>query len=151
MTWLNHEYTWDAADTIPTCWPKHPHIINEIAVVADQRRRAHLDPASNTLEEWHRYCLPAFIDRMRGRLKAHCDHDHTRWPGRGRHSEYTSDNEAERRQVMFAADAAALNQGPTPQSSRPGPRLSGDCQENGGSGLGLTERNDHDDDRSERS
>ncbi|NHA01229.1 hypothetical protein G5V59_18940 [Nocardioides sp. W3-2-3] len=31
---------------------------------------------SDALEEWHRYCLTAFTDRMRNRLRAHCDDEH---------------------------------------------------------------------------
>jgi hypothetical protein len=30
----------DVADVIPLCWPQHPHLVHEIAVLADQRRRA---------------------------------------------------------------------------------------------------------------
>jgi hypothetical protein len=37
--WLNHEYAWDIASLIPACWPRHPHIVHEMAVLADQRRR----------------------------------------------------------------------------------------------------------------
>jgi hypothetical protein len=39
VTWLNHEYVWDVANVIPPCWP-HPHLVHEIAVLADQRHRA---------------------------------------------------------------------------------------------------------------
>ena len=68
VTWLNHEYVWDpAAGIIPPCWPQHPHLVHEIAVLADQRRRAGLDLTSSSLEEWHRYCLPAFLERLKAR------------------------------------------------------------------------------------
>jgi hypothetical protein len=40
VDWLVTEYTWEVADTIPACWPQHPHLVHEIAVLADQRRRA---------------------------------------------------------------------------------------------------------------
>ena len=80
VIWLNHEYTWDVSGLIPHCWPQHPHLVHEIAVLADQRRRAGLAMTSDALEEWHRYCLPAFVDRMRNRLRAHCDDEHQRWP-----------------------------------------------------------------------
>ena len=39
VTWLNHEYVCDVADVIPPCWPQHPHLVHEVAVLADQRRR----------------------------------------------------------------------------------------------------------------
>ena len=79
VIWLNHDYTWDAQQggMIPACWPQHPHLVHEIAVLADQRRRAGLAKTSDALEEWHRYCLPSFTDRMRARLRSHCDDGHT--------------------------------------------------------------------------
>ena len=40
VTWLNREYVWDVGAVIPGCWPQHPHLVHEIAVLADQRRRA---------------------------------------------------------------------------------------------------------------
>jgi len=121
VIWLNHEYTWEVASTIPSCWPHHPHLVHEIAVIADQRRRAHLDITSNSLEEWHRYCLPAFTDRMRGRLKSHCDDTHARWPGRGRHGEHTSENDAAARHATFAADVDTTSRRGT-TSDHPNPR-----------------------------
>lgn len=42
VAWFNHEYVWDPASMVPPCWPHHPHLIHEIAVLADQRRRAGL-------------------------------------------------------------------------------------------------------------
>ncbi len=48
VTWFNHEYVWDHnAGMIPACWPQHPHLVHEIAVLADQRRRAGIDPTSS--------------------------------------------------------------------------------------------------------
>jgi hypothetical protein len=69
VTWLNHEYVWDVGDVIPPCWPQHPHLVHEIAVLADQRRRAGQALTSEPLEEWHRYSLPSFTERMRTRLR----------------------------------------------------------------------------------
>jgi hypothetical protein len=54
VTWLNHEYVWDVADVIPPCWPQHPHLVDEIAVLADQRRRAGQAHTSDPLEDWQR-------------------------------------------------------------------------------------------------
>jgi hypothetical protein len=52
---------------IPACWPQHPHLVHEIVVLADQRRRAGHALTSDASKEWHRYSLPAFIDGdMRG-------------------------------------------------------------------------------------
>ncbi|MDN5899215.1 MAG: hypothetical protein L0H74_04030 [Brachybacterium sp.] len=108
VIWLNHEYTWDLSGLIPGCWPSHPHLIHEIAVIADQRRRAGLAKNSDALEEWHRYCLPAFSDRMRNRIRAHCEDKHGRWPGKPRHSEHLSQDATEKREDAFARDVDAL-------------------------------------------
>ncbi len=76
VDWLVTEYVWEAADTIPACWPQHPHLVHEIAVLADQRRRAGHAFTSDALEEWHRYSLPAFTERMKSRLRNHCEDGH---------------------------------------------------------------------------
>jgi hypothetical protein len=62
VTWLNHEYIWDVADVIPPCWPQHPHLVHEIAVLADQRRHAGLALTSDAFGEWHRYSMPSLTD-----------------------------------------------------------------------------------------
>jgi len=108
VIWLNREYSWDVVGMIPTCWPDHPHLVHELAVVADQRRRAGLANTSDALEEWHRYCLPAFLDRMRTRLKSHCDDGHARWPGRSRHNEHTSERDSAAREGTYVSDVDAL-------------------------------------------
>ena len=101
VIWVNHEYVWDPEGTIPPCWPLHPHIVQEVAVMADQRRRASVALDSNALEEWHRYTLPGFLERLRSRLKAHCDQDHQPWPARSRHVRHTGDGHAKRRRQAF--------------------------------------------------
>ena len=40
VVWLNAEYVWDVSAAIPACWPRHPDLVHEIAVLADKRRRA---------------------------------------------------------------------------------------------------------------
>jgi hypothetical protein len=107
-TWLNQEYSWDTDTLIPACWPLHPHLVHEIAVVADQRRRAGLALTSDALEEWHRYCLSAFTDRIRARLRAHCDEDHRPWPGLHRHREHLDDKHTKKRNDTYNADVATL-------------------------------------------
>lgn len=121
VVWLNHEYTWDPDAMIPPCWPHHPHLVHELAVLADQRRRASLALESNALEEWHRYTLPGFHDRVRARLKAHCDQDHQPWPSRGRHTRHIALNHAEDRRSLLDADIRSLG---APQPTLPArPRL----------------------------
>lgn len=108
VLWLNQEYVWDPGGIIPPCWPQHPHLVHELAVLADQRRRVGIALDSNGLEEWHRYTLPGFLDRMRARLKAHCDQDHQPWPARGRLARYADTGNADRRQDAFNADVSRL-------------------------------------------
>jgi len=123
VVWLNHEYAWDVATMIPTCWPTHPHLVHEVAVLADQRRRAGLAMTSGALEEWHRYSLPCFLDRQRGRLRSHCDDGHQEWPGRSRHTQHTSAHDTAFRDGRYACDLDALRSSTaTPPGQRP-PRL----------------------------
>ena len=121
VVWINHEYLWDPDGTIPPCWPQHPHLIHELAVLADQRRRAGIALDSNALEEWHRYTLPGFLERLRGRLKAHCETDHQPWPARSRHSRHTNDPNTQRRQQTFDDDVRRLS--PPEQNTASRPRL----------------------------
>ncbi len=116
VIWLNHEYVWDPnAGMIPTCWPQHAHLVHEIAVLADQRRRASIDTTSSTLEEWHRYCLPAFLDRLKARTKQGCDEQHGRWPAASRFER--ADRGAGVREGRFRGDLASLTNvsNPAPQ------------------------------------
>ena len=108
VTWLNHEYVWDVADVIPPCWAQHPHLVHEIAVLADQRRRAGLGLSSDALEEWHRYSLPSFRERMKTRLRSHCQEDHQSWPAKGRHTRHIAEASRHRRMHAYAADLRAL-------------------------------------------
>ncbi|QZN87076.1 hypothetical protein [Cellulomonas sp. C5510] len=109
VTWLNHEYAWDPDSMIPSCWPRHPHLVHEIAVLADFRRRAGLAVTADALEEWHRYALPAFTDRMRQRLRQHCqDSDHEVWPAQGRYTRHQGDESRRHRAMAYGADVATL-------------------------------------------
>lgn len=110
VEWINSEYVWEASGgtCIPDCWPLHPHLVHELAVVADQRRRAGHAPTSDILENWHRYVLPGFVDRMRLRLKQSCDDDHQPWPARSRHTRHISEAASGRRLAAFEADLRAL-------------------------------------------
>jgi hypothetical protein len=108
VIWLNHEYVWDVADVIPLCWPQHPHLVHEIAVLADHRRRAGRALTSDALEEWHRYSLPSFKERMKTRLRSHCQENHQAWPAKGRHTRHIAEASRHRRMHAYAADLAAL-------------------------------------------
>jgi hypothetical protein len=103
--WINHEYSWSPQHTIPGCWPAHPSVAHELAALACLRRTAGTSLAPDLLEDWHRYALPAFLDRMVGRLGNGCQPGrHTEWPGAVRYGEYVADAEADRRAQAFSAD-----------------------------------------------
>ena len=70
--WVNHEYGWGVERLIPPCWPQHPHIAHELPVLADQRYTAGQAFHGGALEEWHRYTLPLFLERMTARLGNRC-------------------------------------------------------------------------------
>jgi len=118
VTWLNAEYVWDVIGVVPACWPSHPHLVHEIAVLADQRRRAGLAFASDALEEWHRYALPAFTERMRGRVKNHCEEGHQQWPAKGRYARHISEAARTQRHDTCERDHGTLSRTsrPVPQS-----------------------------------
>lgn len=120
VLWLNHEYVWDPDAMIPPCWPQHPHLVHELAVLADQRRRVGLTLDSNGLEEWHRYTLPGFLDRTRARLKAHCDQDHQPWPARGRYARHADARQDKRRQDAYNDDVRQLQHSGPFVPTRPG-------------------------------
>ncbi len=104
VTWLNHEHVWDVADVIPTCWPQHPHLVHEIAVLADQRHRIGQALTRDPLDEWHRHGPPSFIERMRSRLRNHCQEDHQSWPAKGRYTQHIGEATCHKRMDAYAAD-----------------------------------------------
>jgi len=123
VIWFNHEYVWDHnVGMIPACWPQHPHLVHEIAVVADQRRRAGLDPTSSALEEWHRFGVPGFLERLRTRTKNGCDEHHAAWPATARYVRSTGVRSTDLRSKLFALDVATL-QPPDPAPTTKPPAL----------------------------
>ena len=106
--WVNHEHGWGVDRLIPPCWPAHPHIGHELAVLADQRRAAGLALGGDLLEEWHRYSLPMFQDRLVGRLGNRCVTKHDEWPAAARHRAYVSEGGQQQRAGWFADDLASI-------------------------------------------
>ncbi|MGJ7442916.1 hypothetical protein [Aquipuribacter sp. MA13-13] len=107
VSWLNHEYVWDADAGILPCWPQHPHLVHEIAVLTDQRYRAAQAFTSDALEDWHRYSLPAFHDRARTRTHGHCHDGHEPWPATARHTRHTAPATRTHRERTYDHDAPA--------------------------------------------
>ncbi|GIG23321.1 hypothetical protein Cch01nite_40450 [Cellulomonas chitinilytica] len=119
VNWVNTEYVWDAGAMIPACWPRHPHLVHELAVLADLRRRAATALTSDSLEEWHRYALPAFLDRMAQRTKTYCADNHEPRPVQGRlvrNAEATGN-----RMANFRSDVATIADPAEPPKSVPQP------------------------------
>ncbi|WP_297776612.1 hypothetical protein [Mycobacterium sp.] len=88
--WINEEHTWRVDRLIPICWIQHPHIAHEIATLACQRHNATYAVTPDALEDWHRYALPAFLDRITQRIGATgCPPDkHQSCPGAARHARH---------------------------------------------------------------
>lgn len=108
VTWFNHEYVWDpAAGMIPPCWPLHPHLVHEVGVLADQRRRIEMASTGNALEEWHRYVVPGLLDRIQKRVKQHCDEVHQPWPARARFARQQTAQQIQARFSAFEGDLTA--------------------------------------------
>jgi hypothetical protein len=63
--WINHECQRRPDTVIPSCWPAHPHIAHELAVIASLRHNARLAFQPDPVEEWHRYALPGFLAWIR--------------------------------------------------------------------------------------
>ena len=106
--WVNHEYGWGVERLIPPCWTSHPHIAHELAVLADQRYTAGQAFHSGALEEWHRYSLPLFLERMTTRLGSRCVNGHDEWPAAPRYRAFTGDAAQSHRARNFDADATAV-------------------------------------------
>ena len=81
------------------------------AVLADLRRRAGAAATSDGMEEWHRYALPAFLDRMNRRSNSSsCGEKHQDWPARGPYTRHISDGSRTARAEHFTADVEEITQ-----------------------------------------
>ena len=106
--WLNHTYAWQTAFAVPSCWPAHPHLVHELALLACLRVTATEAPTPHALEEWHRYALLGFTGRMGERLGIGCPPGrHTDWPARSWATEYDSSAAREARRALFGGDLHA--------------------------------------------
>lgn len=68
VAWINQEHTWRTDRVIPSCWQDHPHIVHELATVACLRWEAGHAVTPTSLEDWHRYSLSTFLDRIAQRI-----------------------------------------------------------------------------------
>ena len=66
--WINEQHTWRVDCVVPICWAEHPHIIHELAPLACLRWETTYAVTPANLEEWHRYTLPMFLERIIQRI-----------------------------------------------------------------------------------
>ena len=107
VAWFNHEYAWDTNQVIPECWPEHPHLVHEIASLADERYRASLSYSGGFLAEWHRISVPMFLNRMRDTIRGHCEERHQAWPARARFARHASQQSFDLRWLRVNEDLVA--------------------------------------------
>jgi hypothetical protein len=107
--WLNTDYAWRPAHLIPACWPRHPHIARELAVLAFLRWEAEGVTGPHLLEDWQRYSYPMFCERMAGRLgDSTCrTGKHQDWPAESRVTAYTQPATSAQRWAVLAADSGS--------------------------------------------
>jgi hypothetical protein len=105
--WINQEHTWRVDRNIPICWLEHPHIVHELATVACLRWEAEHAVTAAVLEEWHRYTLPMFLERIVQRIgPTGCPPGrHQPHPGQTRNALYRDEAQARLRRRSRRIDA----------------------------------------------
>ena len=81
--WINEQHLWGVGVGLPECWPAHPHVIHDLAVVACARYYTAFALAPTALDDWHRYSLPSFLERLSSRLDGGCQPGRHTDPPRG--------------------------------------------------------------------
>jgi hypothetical protein len=109
-SWVNQQCLWDPSDLLPPCWPHHPHLVHELAVLAVQRRQATRTPTAWALEQWQTHTLPTFLTRTHSRIRRHCNSDHQPTPATPAHTRHQTLPETIDRQACFKADLATETQ-----------------------------------------
>lgn len=72
-SWINTQTLWNLAHPgIPECWPAHPHLVHELAVVACSRHYTTYADTPMPLDAWHTNCLPGFLHRLDERYGDAC-------------------------------------------------------------------------------
>lgn len=109
--WINEQHLWNTTRPgIPPCWPAHPHLAHDLAVVASARCFASYAATPAALDEWHRYTLPMFLDRIRDRAGDCCQGGHPeRKPRQARDEEFHARNLRAGRRERFRDDARRVD------------------------------------------
>lgn len=110
-SWINREYAWRPTGMIPGCWPRHPHIAQELAVLGCLRLTAEDSYSPELLEDWHRSALPLFLDRIATRIgDGGCRTGrHVDWPGASRHRADDDRAAIAERQHLFESDCSGAD------------------------------------------
>jgi hypothetical protein len=105
-TWINTQHLWNVTGQgVPECWPDHPHVVHDLAVVASARLFTTMTATPQALDEWHRYTLPAFLDRLHGRLGEGCPPGrHAARPRHDRDQRLTTTEHRRRQEGAFRRD-----------------------------------------------
>lgn len=77
VAWTNHDCTHNPAEQVPGCWNQHPHLVREIALLADQRWRAEAALNSAGMSDWHHQALPALQALVRHQTPSCSDRHRT--------------------------------------------------------------------------
>jgi hypothetical protein len=104
--WLNTDYAWRPAQLVPSCWPRHPHIARELAVLAFLRWQAEEATGPHLVEDWQRYSYPMFCERMASRLgDSGCrTGTHQNWPAESRARAFAAPAATAERHAALRAD-----------------------------------------------
>ena len=101
--WINASFLWQVqqARAIPPCWPHHPHLVHELPVLAWSRYTAGEALEVSPMEDWQRYALPSFLNRLADRLGSMCEKAHDPWPRAAEFARYRGEEEVEERGEAF--------------------------------------------------
>ncbi|MDT9592220.1 hypothetical protein RDV89_04030 [Nocardioides zeae] len=107
--WINSQHLWSVnRPGIPECWPQHPHLANELVVVAFERYLTSYATSPMNLAEWQRSTLPLFLDRISQTLGSGCQPGrHVESPRSERNRTYAARGAREQRRDLIDVDATS--------------------------------------------
>jgi hypothetical protein len=119
--WVNEQHLWNVTRPgIPECWPAHPHLVHDLAVLACSRYYTSFAVTPAALEDWHRYGLPGFLERLRDRLGDGCQPSkHQPRPRRERDESHASTRVRRGRKQRYRDDVDRAGELEAVASSRP--------------------------------
>ncbi|GAW54789.1 hypothetical protein [Nocardioides sp. PD653] len=116
--WVNEEHLWNVTRPgIPECWPAHPHLVHDLAILACCRYYTSFAVTPAALEDWHRYVLPAFLERLRDRLGDACQPGkHQPRPRLERDTAHAATPVRRGRRQRYRDDVARAGEPPAPET-----------------------------------